>query len=440
MRKLPVFLCMTLFLAGCGSKPAETSAPADAPEETAEQADPGLIYDTDDLTIRFMNLNTESTYSEIQLQVTNHKEKEISFVLDKIIINDEIATDGIFYENIPAGGTIEASATLDTEMLVNKGLDKIGKLQGYLTVRDEEYDTMTDQELITIYEDPSVSVNPLNPSEVIYLKSGIIVSYEGIAENGYNNQQFSFLVENSSTEPIEVSFESDIFKLNEEYDFNKSVNGSYITVPVGKKALISGFIYDKDALEPVAFDSADLWLTFDTGNRPALYVPIHMTREEETVSATAGDPYIYGELSHMTYRINAEYNYEEYLTFYYDRLYNRLEGITDEAKYFKSEGYTKEYFETEDVKKAISVYDDLAFEETIMDETETTIDLIWIFRDLANPDNLKQMHEIGYLTLANPDNPAALNAEAMFKLYDDAEMEKIDPSEYEELNLHIDVY
>ena len=440
MRKLPVFLCMTLFLAGGGRTAAETSAPADTPEETAEQTDPGLIYDANDLTIRFMDLNTESTYPEIQLKVTNHTEKEITFILDTFTLNDEIVTEDSLYEDIPAEETIETSATLDLDMLVNKGFDKIGKLQGYLTVRDKEYNTLLEDELITIYEDPSVSVNRIDPSNVIYLKSGIIVSYEGTEENTYDNQQYSFLVENSSTEPVEVSFESDIFKLNGEYDFNKSVLSSYITVPVGKKALISGFIYDKDTLEPVAFDSADLWLTFDTGNRPALYVPIHMTREEETVSATAGDPYIYGELSHVTYKINDEYNYEEYLTFYYDRLYNRLEGIADEAKYFKSEGFTKEYFETEEVKKAISVYDDLVFEETIMDETETTVDLIWIFRDLANSDNLKQMHEIGYLTLANPDSPSALNAESLFKLYDDAGKEKIDPSESDEYNLHIDAY
>lgn len=102
MRKLPVFLCMTLFLTGCGSKPAETSAPEDTPEETAEQADPGLIYDTNDLTIRFMDLDTESTSPEIQLEVTNHKEEEITFILDTFVLNDEIVTEGSFYEIIPA--------------------------------------------------------------------------------------------------------------------------------------------------------------------------------------------------------------------------------------------------------------------------------------------------------------------------------------------------
>lgn len=436
MRNLSAFLCMALVLAGCGSKQAETSVPAETPEETA---DPGVIYDDNDLMIRFIDIDDDPFYPEIKLEISNQKEEEIGVKIDALVLNDEWAMNSYFHETIPAKETIETTDIIDMEIFHNKGLNQISKLQGYLTITDAEYNTLLEKKCITIYEDPSVSVSSYNSSgTVIYDQDGVSVSYEGFPEVINDAKQFIFLVSNNSSAFIDITFNSDIFKIDGEYASDKTINGSYVTIPAGKKALISAEIVDSETYEPSAFESADLWLNIYDEDYSSVYIPIHMIAEDDTVSA--GEPYTQGKLSNKTYRIHSGDNYEEYITFYYDALYNRLEGIVDETKYYKSAGFTPEYFENEEVQDIISVYDNLDFEETIMDETETTIDMIIVFRNLSDPDNLIQMHEIGYFTLADPDHPSALNAEALFQLYDDSGAESIDPSQYEEYNLHADVY
>ncbi len=441
MRKLPVFLCMALLMAGCGGNPAETSAPSETPEETTEEVDSDVIYSDNNLSIRFVDIDDNSSYPEIKLEFTNHNDQELIVAIDAIVLNDELAVDGYTYNTIPANETIEVSEILGMETLDNKGLSQIGKLQGYLTISDSEYNTLLEKELITIYEDPSVSVNHINSSGTIfYDQDGVSISYEGSMKIRSDVKQYIFLVSNDTSAFIDVSFDTDIFKVNGEYASEQQLNSPYITIPVGKKALVTTEITDGETYEPFAFESADLWLNIYDGNNPSLYIPIHMNAEEESVSVSAGEPYTEGELSEITYVSQNTDTFVEFLTFYYDPFYNRLEGIVDEAKSYKSAGYTKEFFESEEAKEALSIYDDLDFEETIMDETDTTIDVVWIFRDLAYPENLKQMHEIGYITLADPNNPSALNVEALFQLYEDAGMGKIDPSEYEEYHLHTDVY
>ena len=219
---------------------AEAVADKENIEETLSDA---TIYNDNDIIVVVNGISSDKYGKNVDITITNNSERDISWNVEEIIVNDITTTCAVSYD-IPAGKTGKGEYPFEEAELERYGITDIYTLQLICELKDSEtYDTIdycTSKRLISdLGSDFNLSL-PINDWTKIYESESITLYYTGIIEEGDEYDDYKskavFMCFNGTEStktlfPEDVSFDN-VMDYSNFYAFNvgpKSYCEFYLT-------------------------------------------------------------------------------------------------------------------------------------------------------------------------------------------------------------------
>lgn len=292
-----------------GTEDKETGS-TDENADEAQQADgsaaaDSLIYEGNDVAITLKSFEDVGGYFFIEYDIANTGSSTVHIQLYPVLVTDRLAFSEGTFESIEPGDVCPAQIAIKTDLLSFAGIDSIGSVKGYLLFKDDNYNEITQPELITLYSKDESATGEITPSDkVVYDGNGVLMTYQGTMTNPHGESEAVFLVlnnNNNTEENLNVS-------LNDGIDSSRPIlidgenqreNGKYIsfdgaTIPGGKEALVTVSVRDVSTYESVPFHTADAEIYVSSNSLSPQYIPIHLAMEGDNIDVTAGEPYASG--------------------------------------------------------------------------------------------------------------------------------------------------
>lgn len=144
-------------------------------------------------------------------------------------------------------------------------------------------------------------------------------------------------------------------------------------------------------------------------------------------------------IKHEVFHTASGEGWDEYTIVYYGNDTEVLKGITSQTKFDKNAGYTVDALESTDLDEVYPGFSKMSFADSHVSDNGDTIDVIVRFMKLDDLDNLNMVCDSGVLTRDDPDSKKLISAKILMQHLEEAGMEKIPLSDYDELNLDFSI-
>ncbi|MBQ6469154.1 MAG: hypothetical protein IJJ50_03765 [Lachnospiraceae bacterium] len=427
-----------------GISDGETSEGAASEAQSESETVPEIGYDGDNVIISPGKAELKNGWFHLEMDLTNNNERGIRFRLYPLLINGQTVVSEGCFEEIEAGAKAQSQIDFITETLAFAGIAKIRSIMGYCSVtsKDDESEILGKQPVFLYFdENAEKPAFPEHSGNVSYDKNNVKISYLGSYRGEYSGSLTAvWLVSNDSQEELNVGISDENVKIDGEVPKGKYISGDGTTLPAGKNAFVTVYVVDEETYSEAPYETADAEFMVFSDQRDTELIPFHLTAEGDTVACRTDEPYPYSYKAKIvcdTVRTLSNDKLEEYHSYYHEEYSDILTGLTDEAKFKKSAGYTKDMFAGYGVGDFIKGMEEADFVEMILDEDDEYVNLILVIRDLDDMENVLALQEAGYWTLEDPEHTRYLSVEKVVQRSLEAEgAETVQPEEFDDLKLH----
>ena len=140
-------------------------------------------------------------------------------------------------------------------------------------------------------------------------------------------------------------------------------------------------------------------------------------------------------IQHEAYHTASSDYYDEYWIVFYGNDTKIVKAITLQVKFDKESGYDRETVEGIDADEAYPGISSIPTMDSWVEENEDSFDYILRIQKLDEPENLKKLHDTGFITLSEPDSGKAMDAIQFMNLMEEKGAEKVSIGDYEKLHL-----
>ncbi len=430
-----------------GISDGETSEGAAAETGEAQAGSetvPEIGYDGDNVIISPGKTESMNGWFHLEMDLTNNNDKEINFRMYPLLINGQTVVSEGCFEEIGAGAKMQRQIDFSLETLTFAGIAEIRSIMGFCDVisKEDESDILKEQPVFLYFdENAGNGALPEHSGNVAYDKDNVKISYLGSYRGEYSKRLTAvWLVSNASQEELNVGISDENVKIDGEVPKGKYISGDGTTLPAGKNAFVTAYVVDEETYSEAPYETADAEFMVFSDQRDTELIPFHLTAEGDTVACRTDEPYPYSYKAKIvcdTVRTLSNDKLEEYHSYYHEEYSDILTGLTDEAKFKKSAGYTKDMFAGYGVGDFIKGMEEADFVEMILDEDDEYVNLILVIRDLDDMENVLALQEAGYWTLEDPVHTRYLSVEKVVQRSLEAEgAETVQPEEFDDLKLH----
>ena len=162
-----------------------------------------IVYDDNGIVLTVTDIVTEENYVSFLFTVENTSSEYRSIECYNTVINGISDTSSGFYQSLADGECIEASISLYIPQLELLQVKKIGHMDLYLTIYDEDYDAIVEMEKVTVNTSEKGFVHTPNyDGEVLFEKNGIRLT---LIETSFKKDEepgMYLLIENETNDPV----------------------------------------------------------------------------------------------------------------------------------------------------------------------------------------------------------------------------------------------
>ena len=275
---------------GTGAKPQ--TGPVDSVKPlTLSGAE--TVYDGNGIVITVTGIEEMQSMYFFDYEIKNNNAADRGVMMDYFFVNGLMVPSFGTADQVHAGETVTSEFMLSKDALLFAGISEVGTVKALLRIEDENYDFVVDDILVPLYSaNESLICDPRPAGAFLYDKNNVRLSFQGAFTTEYSGQTLFFLLENGSDRTLH-------FELA-DYDSKKAtgtgsketvISADYATLPAGTKGLCSVNMFDGETYENVTFETLDMESVVKLEGQYTEYVPIHVTANGGTVTATADEPY-----------------------------------------------------------------------------------------------------------------------------------------------------